>query len=155
MHIEIDDLTRPAIQALLTEHLQHMHELSPPESVHALDLNKLRQPDITFWTAWDGDVLLGCGALKQMDANSAEVKSMRTPNALRRQGAGRAMLTHIIGVAKSRGYTTLWLETGAVEAFKPAQKLYESFGFVYCGPFADYALDPYSVFMRLDIKSSD
>lgn len=151
MHIEIDDLTRPAIRALLNEHLQHMHELSPPESVHALDLEKLRQPNITFWTAWDGPVLLGCGALKQLDSKSAEVKSMRTPNALRGRGAGRAILAHLIAVAKSRGYASLSLETGAVDAFKPAQKLYESFGFVYCGPFADYAEDPHSVFMTLRI----
>jgi putative acetyltransferase len=153
MHIETDDLTRPAIHALLNEHLQHMHELSPPESVHALDLAKLRQPDITFWTAWEGTELLGCGALKQIDAQSAEVKSMRTPTALRRRGAGRAILAHIIDVAKSRGYTSLWLETGQVDAFKPAQKLYESFGFVDCGPFGDYALDPYSVFMTLPIEA--
>jgi putative acetyltransferase len=154
MRIETDDLTRPAIHALLNEHLQHMHELSPPESVHALDLAKLRQPDITFWTAWEGTELLGCGALKQIDAQSAEVKSMRTPTALRRRGAGRAILAHIIDVAKSRGYTSLWLETGEVEAFKPAQKLYESFGFEYCGPFADYSLDPYSVFMTLRINAT-
>jgi putative acetyltransferase len=154
MHIEIDDLTRPAIHALLNEHLQHMHELSPPESVHALDLEKLRQPNITFWTAWEGAVLLGCGALKQLDAKSAEVKSMRTPSALRRRGAGRAILAHLIDVAKARGYTSLWLETGEVDAFKPAQKLYESFGFGYCGPFGDYALDPYSVFMKLEITQA-
>jgi putative acetyltransferase len=153
MHIETDDLTRPAIHALLNEHLQHMHELSPPESVHALDLEKLRHPSITFWTAWDGTELLGCGALKQLSAQSAEVKSMRTPTALRGRGAGRALLAHIISVAKVRGYTSLWLETGEVEAFKPAQKLYESFGFVYCGPFGDYALDPYSVFMTLPIEA--
>ena len=152
MHIEIDDLSRPAIHALLNEHLQSMHELSPPESVHALDLDKLRRPDITFWTAWDGPVLLGCGALKQLDRHSAEVKSMRTPTALRRQGAGRALLAHIVDVAKERGYTLLSLETGAVDAFKPAQKLYESFGFEVCGPFGDYKRDPYSVFMRLQIK---
>ena len=152
MHIETDNLTRPAIHALLNEHLQHMHELSPPESVHALDLEKLRHPSITFWTAWDGTELLGCGALKHLDAQSAEVKSMRTPTVLRRRGAGRAILAHIIDVAKVRGYNSLWLETGEVEAFKPAQKLYESFGFVYCGPFGDYALDPYSVFMTLQLK---
>jgi putative acetyltransferase len=154
MQIETDDLTHPAIHALLIEHLQHMHELSPPESVHALDLQKLRHPSISFWSAWDGDVLLGCGALKQIDAKSAEVKSMRTPAALRRRGAGRAILARLIDVARSRGYTSLWLETGEVEAFKPAQKLYESFGFEYCGPFGDYRLDPYSVFMRLDIKNA-
>jgi putative acetyltransferase len=152
MHIEIDDLTHPAIHALLNEHLQHMYELSPPESVHALDLEKLRQPNITFWTAWDGAVLLGCGALKQLDAESAEVKSMRTPNALRGRGAGRAILSHMIDVAKARGYTRLSLETGAVQAFKPAQNLYASFGFEVCGPFADYKLDPFSVFMTLRIE---
>ncbi len=151
MRIETDDLTRPAVHDLLNEHLQHMHSLSPAESVHALNLEKLRHPDITFWTAWDGTELLGCGALKQLDARSGEVKSMRTPTALRRRGAGRALLAHIIDEAKSRGCTSLWLETGAVQAFRPAQKLYESFGFVTCGPFADYSLDPYSVFMTLEI----
>ncbi len=147
MKIEIDDLTRPAIHALLNEHLQSMYALSPPGSVHALDLDKLRQPDITFWSAWEGALLLGCGALKELDAGHAEVKSMRTPAAQRRQGAGRAILAHIIDVAKSRHYQRLSLETGAMDAFKPAQRLYESFGFVYCGPFGDYVEDPHSVFM--------
>ena len=91
MRIELDDLSRPEIHALLEEHLRNMHELSPPESVHALDLEKLRKPDITFWSAWDGDVLLGCGALKELDPRHGEVKSMRTPAALRRRGAGRAL----------------------------------------------------------------
>jgi GNAT superfamily N-acetyltransferase len=104
MKIEIDDLSRPEIHALLDEHLQNMYELSPPESVHALDLDKLRQPGITFWTAWDGPVLLGCGALKEIDPTHAEVKSMRTPKALRRRGAGAALLAHIVDVARSRGY---------------------------------------------------
>jgi putative acetyltransferase len=147
MKIEIDDLSRPAIHALLNEHLQSMYELSPPESVHALDLDKLRQPGITFWTAWDGALLLGCGALKELDATHGEVKSMRTPAAHRRHGAGRAILAHIIEVAQSRSYERLSLETGAMVAFKPAQNLYESFGFVYCGPFGDYREDPNSVFM--------
>ncbi len=149
MKIEIDDLSRPAIHALLNEHLQSMHELSPPESVHALDLGKLRQPGITFWSAWEGAVLLGCGAIKELDGKHGEVKSMRTPNALRRKGAGRAILAHIIEVAKSRGYERLSLETGAMEAFRPAQKLYESFGFVYCAPFGEYVEDPNSVFMTM------
>jgi putative acetyltransferase len=147
MNIEIDDLSRPAIHALLNEHLQSMYALSPPESVHALDLDKLRQPGITFWSAWDGDLLLGCGALKELDATHGEVKSMRTPAAHRRHGAGRAILAHIIEVARSRSYQRLSLETGAMDAFKPAQNLYESFGFVYCGPFGDYREDPNSVFM--------
>ncbi len=147
LKIETDDLSRPAIHALLDEHLQSMYELSPPESVHALDLDKLRQPGITFWSAWEGDVLLGCGALKELDSTHGEVKSMRTPAARRRLGAGRAILAHIIEVAQSRCYERLSLETGSMEAFKPAQHLYESFGFVYCGPFGDYAEDPNSVFM--------
>jgi len=149
MQLEIDDLTRPAVHALLNEHLHNMYELSPPESVHALDLTRLRSPDITFWTAWDGSLLLGCGALKELDAAHGEVKSMRTLKAHRRKGAGRAVLAHIIDIARSRGYLRLSLETGAMQAFVPAQKLYESFGFSYCGPFGDYKEDPNSVFMSL------
>jgi putative acetyltransferase len=149
MRIEIDDLTRPAIHALLNEHLQHMHALSPPESVHALDLSKLRSPDITFWSAWEGEELIGCGALKELDPTHGELKSMRTPQAARRRGAGRAILEHALGVARARGYTRLSLETGTVEAFVPAQRLYASVGFEPCGPFADYREDPYSLFMTL------
>ena len=149
MKIEIDDLSRADIRALLNEHLQSMHALSPPESVHALDTEKLRKPGITFWSAWEGSLLLGCGALKELDPSHGEVKSMRTPGALRRQGAGRAILTHIIDVARSRTYERLSLETGAIGAFKPAQKLYESFGFTYRGPFGEYVEDPHSVFMTL------
>lgn len=149
MQIETDDLSRPAIHALLHEHLRGMHELSPRESVHALDLEGLRKPEITFWSAWDGSLLLGCGALRELSRSHGEVKSMRTPVALRRRGAGRAILAHIVGVARSRGYERLSLETGSADAFKPARTLYESFGFTYCGPFGDYADDPNSVFMTL------
>ena len=149
MNIEIDDLTRPAIHALLVEHLQHMHSLGPPESVHALDLDKLRHPDVTFWTAWDEGLLLGCGALKQLTPLHGEVKSMRTPTALRGRGAGRALLAHVIAEAKTRRYERLSLETGSVDAFLPAQRLYESIGFELCGPFAYYKLDVNSVFMTL------
>ena len=149
MQIEIDDLSRPEIHALLNEHLQSMHALSPPESVHALDLQRLRVPEITFWSAWEHGQLLGCGALKELDPSHGEVKSMRTPSARRHSGAGRAILMHIIGVAQARGYQRLSLETGAVEAFKPAQTLYESAGFVRCGPFGDYAEDSFSLFMTL------
>ncbi len=149
MKIEIDDLSHPAIHALLNEHLQNMHELGPPESVHALDLDRLRQPVITFWAAWDGLLLLGCGALKELDPRHGEVKSMRTPSARRRQGAGRAILGRIIEVARSRGYERLSLETGSVEAFAPAQRLYQSFGFTCCGPFGKYVEDPNSVFMTM------
>ncbi len=149
MRIEVDDLSRPEIHALLREHLSNMHELSPPDSVHALDLAKLRSPDITFWTAWDGSRLLGCGALKELTPTHGEVKSMRTPNELRRRGAGRAILAHIVAEARSRGYRRLSLETGSHAAFGPAQELYRSFGFAVCGAFADYEADPNSVFMSL------
>jgi putative acetyltransferase len=137
------------VHALLNEHLANMYELSPPESVHALDLAKLRTPDITFWTVWEDDELIGCGALKELTPTHGEIKSMRTPKRLRRRGAGRAVLAHIIETARRRGYETLSLETGSPPAFAPAQALYRSFGFDVCGPFADYREDPNSVFMRL------
>jgi|SRR5690242_16609670 len=149
MRIVADDLCGPEIRALLEEHLRSMRALSPPESVHALDLAALRRPEITFWTAWDGDELVGCGALKELDRTHGEIKSMRTPERLRRRGAGRAMLAHILAVARARGYARLSLETGSAEAFAPAQRLYQSFGFERCAPFGDYVLDPNSVFMTL------
>jgi putative acetyltransferase len=149
MRIELDDLTRPQVHALLQEHLDNMHELSPPESVHALDLTRLRGPAITFWSVWDEDTLIGCGALKQLSPVHGEIKSMRTPTAQRRRGAGRAMLAHIIAQARSRGYERLSLETGSQPGFQPAQTLYRSFGFTPCGPFADYRDDPNSFFMTL------
>ena len=126
-----------------------MYALSPPESVHALDIERLRRPEITFWSAWEGSVLLGCGALKELDRQHGEVKSMRTPTALRRRGTGRAILVHMIGVARSRRYERLSLETGSMDAFMPARRLYESFGFTYCGPFDEYVEDPNSMFMTL------
>jgi len=148
MQIRRDDLTGPEIRALLEEHLRNMHELSPPESVHALDLVKLRRPDISFWTAWsDEGELLGCGALRELSPRHGEIKSMRTPQAARRRGAGRAMLEHIIAEARRRNYERLSLETGAEPAFAPAQRLYESAGFETCAPFGDYREDPHSVFM--------
>ena len=149
MRIELDDLARPEVRALLGEHLSNMHELSPPESVHALDITGLQGPDVTFWTVWEGPVLLGCGALKELDPSHGEVKSMRTPRQLRRRGAGRAVLTHIINEARVRGYHRLSLETGSMEAFKPAQELYASFGFTFCEPFCTYRPDPNSAFMTL------
>ena len=154
MLIEIDDLSRPEIHALLSEHLQSMHELTPPESVHALDLEELRGPGITFWSAWEGGLLLGCGALKELDPRHGEVKSMRTPNALRRRGAGRALLAHLVAVARARGYERVSLETGAAAAFQPAHRLYESFGVTRCGPFGDYRDDPNSLFMTLRLEAA-
>ena len=149
MKIEIDDLTRPAVHALLREHMRSMHALGPPKSVHALDLAGLRRPEITFWTAWRGDLLLGCGALLALTATHGEVKSMRTPEAQRRTGAGRALLTHIINVARARGFERLSLETGTVAAFVPAHRLYASAGFTMTGPFGSYTEDANSVFMTL------
>jgi putative acetyltransferase len=149
MRVELDDPARPDVVALLEEHLRNMRELSPPESVHALDVSRLKGPDITFWTVRDGPTLLGCGALKELDPQHGEIKSMRTPHSLRRRGAGRAILAHILEESRQRGYTRLSLETGSMEAFAPAQKLYESFGFTCCGPFADYTPDANSVFMTL------
>lgn len=152
MKIERDDLTRPQVHALLEEHLSDMYAWSPPESVHALDLAKLRLPEITFWTAWDGDTLLASGALKELTPTHGEIKSMRTPRALRRRGAGRAMLVHLLDEARRRGYERLSLETGSQDGFEPARRLYASFGFTVCGPFGDYRLDPYSVFMTLPLR---
>ncbi|MBD1917016.1 MULTISPECIES: GNAT family N-acetyltransferase [Cyanophyceae] len=147
MDIREDDLTGQQIIALLREHLENMHEITPPGSVHALDLERLRAPNITFWTAWDGDDLLGCGALKELGPTSGEVKSMRTPAIHRRKGVASSILEHIIEVARQRGYTHLYLETGAFHAFAPARRLYERYGFEYRGPFGGYTDDPNSSFM--------
>ncbi len=151
MKIELDDLTRPEIHALLDEHLRSMYELSPPESVHALDLDALRRPEITFWTAWEGALLQGCGALMELSPTFGEVKAMRTPEARRRTGAGRALLMHIIEVARRRGYERLSLETGSMAGFAPAHQLYASAGFIDTGPFGSYVVDPNSRFMTLQL----
>ena len=156
MHIHPDDPTRPDVYALLDEHLRNMHELSPPESVHALDVSRLQGADIAFWTVRDdAGTLLGCGALKQLDSTHGEIKSMRTPAAARRRGAGRAMLAYILAEARARGYKRLSLETGSMDAFLPAQRLYESVGFTPCGPFGDYRPDPNSLFMTLALDAKD
>jgi len=147
MDIRLDDLPGPEIRALLEEHLQNMRSISPPESVHALDLAALRQPDITFWTVWSGPELLGCGALKELGPEHGEVKSMRTASAHRRKGVAQAVLQHIFSVAVERGYRRLSLETGSQAAFEPARRMYEGFGFEYCPPFEGYVEDPNSVFM--------
>ncbi len=147
MQIRIDDLTSPEIAELLNEHLQDMYAASPPESVHALDLGKLRKPEITFWSVWDNNELVGCGAIKELDSTHAEIKSMRSSNRFRGKGVGKKMLEHILAVASQRNYQRLSLETGSQDFFIPARKLYERYGFEVCGPFSDYKEDPYSVFM--------
>jgi len=151
MRIEIDDVSRPQVLALLEEHLRNMYELSPPEHVFAFDAARLRQPGIVFWTAWEGDVLLGCAALKELSPTQGEVKSMRTPARLRRQGTGRVLLNHILQVARERGYRELFLETGNHPAFAPAHALYKSVGFRDCGPFGNYVENGNSVFMSLGL----
>ena len=149
--IRPDDLTGAQTIALLQAHRASMFEHSPPESVHALDLDALRQPEISLWSAWEGDALLGCGALKQLNAAQGEIKSMRTAAAHVRKGVAAKLLQHIVQVARARGYTQLYLETGPAPAFAAALALYARHGFRECAPFADYAEDPFSVFMVLDL----
>ena len=140
MNIRTDDLQGPEIQALLQEHLDCMKLYSPPESIHALDIEALDKPEITFWTIWENDELLGCGALKELNPQHGEIKSMRTSARHRRQGVATALLTHILEEARRRGYKRLSLETGSNEAFAPACSLYATFGFTSCEPFANYSL---------------
>jgi putative acetyltransferase len=145
--IRPDDLSGEATRALIARHLSGMHEHTPAESVHAFDIDKLRDPKVAFWSAWVGGEIAGCGALKQMDAQRGEIKSMRVHDAFLGQGIGRALLDHILVEARGRGMTSLWLETGSPAPFLPAIRLYESRGFVRCGPFDGYVDDPFSVFM--------
>ncbi|WAC64402.1 GNAT family N-acetyltransferase [Pseudoxanthomonas sp. SL93] len=147
MEIRADTLHHPAVIALLQEHLDWMHRTSPPESVHALDLDGLRQPGIRFWSLWDGDALAGCGALRHIDDAHGEIKSMRTAQAYLRQGVASRMLGHLVDEAIRRGYRRVSLETGSMDYFAPARAMYARAGFVACTPFADYVDDPNSVFM--------
>ena len=147
MEIKKDDLTGAKVAELIREHLHGMTLNSPPESIHALNIEKLRQPNITFWTAWDGSELAGMGALKELDSSHGEIKSMRTSSSYLRKGVARKLLQHILDEAKNRGYTQLSLETGSMAAFEPARKLYADFGFKYCEPFSDYKEDPNSIYM--------
>ncbi|MWV42847.1 GNAT family N-acetyltransferase [Paenibacillus sp. HJL G12] len=151
MDIRIDDLSGPEVADLIGQHLHNMSELSPPESTHALNLDGLRSPEVTFWSAWEEGELAGCGAIKELDEEHGEIKSMRTATSHLRKGVARRILAHIIEEAKRRGYRRLSLETGSMEAFEPARRLYESFGFQYCHPFAEYIEDPNSLFMTLNI----
>jgi putative acetyltransferase len=147
MEIKIDDLLGAEIAAFLEEHIQDMRSVSPPESKHALDLPGLRKPEITFWTCWHEGKIAGCCALKQLDSQHGEVKSMRTSRGLRRRGVAARLLEHLIRESQARGYRRLSLETGAMEFFAPARNLYRKFGFEPCGPFSTYKEDPNSVFL--------
>ena len=151
LRVVVDDLSGPEVAALLDDHLAAMHANSPPGSVHALDLAGLRDPDLTFWSAWNGDELAGIGALKALDEDHGEVKSMRTAPAYLRRGVAAAVLAEIIATARARGYDRVSLETGHGPPFDAALALYVRFGFVPCGPFAGYSRDSFSRFFSLEL----
>jgi putative acetyltransferase len=152
MEIAIDDPARPDVVALHTEHLADMHATSPAESVHALDLAGLLAVEVTFWTVRRDDILLGCGALKELAADHGEVKSMRTATTARGTGVATAMLRHLLDRAVDRGYTRISLETGSHDFFEPARRLYARHGFTRCGPFGDYSDDPNSAFFTREVR---
>jgi putative acetyltransferase len=147
MKIVVDDLSGPEISAFLQEHIDEMRATSPPESKHALDLDGLRQSKVTFWSVYDDNRLVGCGALKELEDSSAELKSMRTARAAKRRGVASALLQHILAEARQRGFTRLYLETGTADFFAPARALYLKYGFTPCEPFANYPEDPNSLHM--------
>jgi putative acetyltransferase len=149
--IREDDLSGTEVIALLEQHLAEMASHTPAESVHAMPVERLAGRDVTFWSVWSDDRLAGCGALKRLDATHAEIKSMRVADDFRRQGVGEVILLHLIAAARARGYTRVSLETGSNPPFKAARRLYSRHGFIECEPFADYVLDPWSVFMTLEL----
>ncbi len=151
MEIKIDDLSGGEVIQLLEQHLADMYATSPPESVHALDVEALKSPAITFFSGWLGGELQGCLAIKELTPNHIELKSMRTTNASRKSGVASKLLTHALNSAIERGYQQVSLETGTQDFFLPARNLYEKFGFSDCGPFADYELDPHSHFMTREL----
>ena len=147
IQVRVDDLSSTEVQELVAEHLAGMHSNTPPGHVNALAIQSLRKPDVTFWTARIDGHLCACGALKQLDAYAAEIKSMRTRPAYLRQGVGQAILDEIIRSARSRGYTHVYLETGTGRAFEAAQAFYLKNEFTWCGAFGDYAATTFNVFM--------
>lgn len=149
--IREDDLTSPQIADLLRAHLDFAREHSPPESVHALDLDRLRAPEITFWSVWEGDALVGCGALKELAPDHGEIKSMHTAREHRGKGVASILVEHILREARARRYRRVSLETGTPPAFQPARDLYARYGFRVCPPFAAYRKDPFSVCMTLEL----
>ncbi|MFN4025672.1 MAG: GNAT family N-acetyltransferase [Hyphomonas sp.] len=151
LDIRPDDLSGPEIAALIATHAETMLAASPPESCHFLPIDGLRQPSVTVWSMWEDGALVGCGALKELGGGLGEIKSMHTRANLRGRGLGRRMLEHILSEARARGYTGLFLETGSMDAFRPARQLYEAYGFTCCGAFGDYADDPHSTFMHLPL----
>jgi putative acetyltransferase len=151
LEFRLDDLSGEPTRRLIARHLAGMRANSPADGVFALDVDALRQPGVSFWSAWAGDEIAGCGALKQLDAGRGELKSMRVADEFLGRGVGRALLDHLMAEARSRGIRTLWLETGSSEAFTPAIRMYESAGFTRCGPFGSYVANPFSIFLSREI----
>ena len=151
MEIVPGDLDDNAVVGLLREHMDDMHANSAPESIHALDVSGLRAPSVTFWVGRDRGAVVGCVALKELSLTHGEIKSMRTSPGVRNRGVATLLLTHVIHVARERGYNRLSLETGAMEFFEPARSLYRKFGFFSCEAFAGYRNDPNSVFMTREL----
>ncbi|MDD3762857.1 MAG: GNAT family N-acetyltransferase [Nevskiales bacterium] len=151
MQILIDDLSSPAVAAFLEAHLQDMRSVSPPESRHALDIDGLRHPSVSFWCMRDAGEVIGCGALQLIAAGHAEIKSMRVATDRRRQGIGAALLRHLLDEARRRQLSRVSLETGSMPFFESARRLYAGFGFAPCPPFGEYRDDPNSVFMTLSL----
>ncbi len=151
MKIIVDDLSNPEVIHFLNDHLRHMIEVTPPGCVHALDIEALKKPEITFWTVWDRALLICCGALKKLNPNEVELKSMRTAPSHLGKGIASFLLKYILSEAKKHNYKKIYLETGSYKTFEPARKLYEKFGFKYCAPFSDYIENSNSVYMVLNI----
>ncbi len=152
LEIRPDDLSCPDIAELIVTHAQTMLAASPRESCHFLPIEGLRQPTVTVWSMWEDGALIGCGALKALGGAQGEIKSMHTRAHLRGRGLGRKMLEHILSEAKARDYSDLWLETGSMDAFLPARRLYAAYGFRACGPFGEYTEDQNSYFMHLPLR---
>ncbi|RLK58551.1 GNAT family N-acetyltransferase [Actinokineospora cianjurensis] len=151
LRVVVDDLSGAEVARFLEEHVEQLRAVTPPGSSHALDLEGLRKPEVTFWAVRDGDVLAGCGALKELAPGHGEVKSMRTAGEYRKRGVASLVLRHIVEVATGRGYERLSLETGSFEFFAPARTLYAKYGFTFCDPFPPYVEDPNSVFMTKEL----
>ena len=153
MEIRVDDVRGPEIAALLEAHLENSRRWSPPGSIHALDLAALRVPEITLWTLWEAGALCGCAALKELSKTTGEIKSMHTAIERRGRGVAERLLRHIIAESTLRAYAHLYLETGSMDAYRPARSLYQKLGFVPCDPFGGYSLDPHSAFMHLALAN--
>lgn len=151
LRIEKGGLDNEQVIAMLRFHFDTNISVTPKGSAHVFDLSRLKEPDISFWSAWDGDTLMGVGALKRMSASEGEIKSMHTLKTARCSGVGSAILTHLIGEAKRAGLSRLYLETGSFDFFAPARALYLRHGFNECAPFAGYKPDPNSTFMTMEI----